>query len=37
MIKNFEKIKMIGNGTYGNVYLVKETSIEQYYALKIIS
>ena len=34
--KEFEKIKIIGSGSFGNVYLVKNKRNNKYYAMKIL-
>ena len=33
---DFEKIKIIGSGSFGNVYLVKNKRNNNYYAMKIL-
>ena len=35
--KNLELLSIIGKGSYGNVYLAKNYSNDQYYAVKVIS
>ena len=35
--KNIELLNIIGKGSYGNVYLAKNNSNNQYYAVKVIS
>ena len=35
--KDFEKIKIIGKGSFGNVYLVRHIKTNKFYAMKILS
>lgn len=34
MLKNFQNIRLLGEGSFGTVYLVKRKSDDQLYALK---
>ena len=33
--KDFEKVKIIGKGSFGNVYLVRHIKTDKFYAMKV--